>query len=204
MRSLLSPVLVAGVLFLVWASPALAAGEREKAFEVGQRACSMLMKTLKGELKATMAEGGPAAAVHVCSGKAQALTAQVARDAAVKDLTLKRTALGIRNPQNAPDPEEREALEAYQASLDKGEALEAKLEDRGDSYRFVTPILMGNLCMVCHGDPDRISGRVREIIRERYPNDEAVGFVPGQLRGMFSVTIPKKSISAMPDTPGPS
>ena len=50
---------------------------------------------------------------------------------------------------------------------------------------YVEPILLQPLCTACHGE--KISKEVAIIIDEMYPEDQAVGFKTGDLRGVFWV-----------------
>jgi hypothetical protein len=54
------------------------------------------------------------------------------------------------------------------------------------------PILAMDLCMKCHGADDRIPDEVKEALAKAYPEDEARGFAPGDIRGQFWVEIPAK------------
>jgi hypothetical protein len=48
------------------------------------------------------------------------------------------------------------------------------------------------LCAACHGDPDKLDPRVRHELADRYPNDHALNFRTGELRGWFWAEVPKK------------
>jgi len=39
------------------------------------------------------------------------------------------------------------------------------------------------MCVACHGGPEQISPEVKSKLSELYPNDKAVNYQPGQLRG---------------------
>ena len=63
-----------------------------------------LKSTLQARLMETMSEGGPLAAMEVCASVAQKLTQSLADDHGIQ---MRRTALRVRNPANAPDRFER-------------------------------------------------------------------------------------------------
>jgi hypothetical protein len=42
------------------------------------------------------------------------------------------------------------------------------------------------VCLVCHGE--NIAPNIQAKLAELYPNDKAIGFNVGELRGAFSVT----------------
>ena len=44
------------------------------------------------------------------------------------------------------------------------------------------------MCTACHGSPDQISPEVKAKLAELYPNDKAVNYKLGELRGAVVVT----------------
>lgn len=110
-------------------------------------------------------------------------------DAAQIDFS--RTALGVRNPADAPDAWERQQMEQMSFMLDAGvdpETLEiAEIVTEGDTkiFRWMRPILMTDSCLACHGEA--IDPRVKLLLGQEYPLDEATGYAAGQLGGAYSV-----------------
>ena len=62
-----------------------------RAEEIGRQAADRLLTALKSELMDALRDGGPPAAVDVCAGRAQALTAEITRDLGIPGLAIKRT-----------------------------------------------------------------------------------------------------------------
>ena len=58
-----------------------------------------------------------------------------------------------------------------------------------DLVGYVEPIVTQPLCLTCHGDVQDPALAAR--IKDEYPEDEATGFQPGDLRGVFWVTYPE-------------
>jgi hypothetical protein len=54
---------------------------------------------------------------------------------------------------------------------------------------YVEPITIQPPCLACHGT--QLDAAVRQKLAELYPEDRATGFAPGELRGMFWVTVPE-------------
>jgi len=52
------------------------------------------------------------------------------------------------------------------------------------------PIRLKGECQMCHGPADSIDEEVLAAIGENYPEDQAVGFAEGDLRGWFWVLAP--------------
>ena len=148
------------------------------------------MTNLKGELQRALKEEGPVGAISVCNEAAPAVTRAVA---AKHGWEVGRTALRLRNQDNAPDEWERGVLEDFVAQREAGADPKAlsvtKVVNRdGEAIlRYMKAIpLAEKPCAVCHGtnvDPD-----LRAEILEFYPEDEAVGFKPGEIRGAFTMS----------------
>ena len=154
------------------------------AAEVARAAAGELVGTLLPELAAAMERGGAVEAVGVCADRAQELTAGVeARYAGVR---LRRTSLRVRNPVNRPDAYEREWMESVTTPAASSEVVGV---GAGAELRYVQPLVMGELCLRCHGPASEIDSGVRAVLAERYPEDEAVGFAVGELRGVVSVRV---------------
>jgi hypothetical protein len=58
---------------------------------------------------------------------------------------------------------------------------------RGTGY--VEPIYLSPLCVTCHGEA--VEPALLERIRALYPDDAAVGFRVGELRGLFWAIAPR-------------
>ena len=153
-------------------------------------AVSSLQKSLKEELIQALKVHGPEKAIDVCHLSAPTIAAATSEKSGAH---VGRTALKVRNPSNAPDDFERRVMEDFAAKLSRGvkprniEYAEfLKDEDGKKTFRYMKPIIMlEKPCGACHGDS--ISAEVTAAIAERYPNDQAVGFKPGELRGAFTV-----------------
>ncbi len=142
------------------------------------------MKTLKGELMAGMAAGGPEQAISTCSEKAPALSAKNAKE---KGWQVGRTSLKPRNPDNAPDEWERKILESFEQQKKDGadpKTLEAETTIDGE-YRYMKAIPTAALCLTCHGS--EIPPSLQTKLETLYPHDQAIGYHEGDLRGAFTL-----------------
>jgi hypothetical protein len=105
-------------------------------------------------------------------------------------LDFSRTALTVRNPANAADDWERQQLEQMSFLLDAGidpETMEvAAVVEEGDekSFRWMRPIIVRESCLACHGE--NIDPRIRLLVGQEYPTDDATGYSEGQLIGAYS------------------
>ncbi len=150
-----------------------------------------LMLSLQGELFAAMKEGGPVKALDVCRVRAPEIAVATAAGTPWK---IARTAFKVRNPSNAADAWETAKLEEFRKRLAAGEEMPALetyevVESEGRAtFRYMKAIGTASPCLACHGaalKPD-VAAKVKEL----YPEDQAVGFATGQLRGAFTLSRP--------------
>jgi hypothetical protein len=148
-----------------------------EAVATAKAATTELFSRLFARLQGAVEEVGLAAAIDVCRLEAPAIAKAVSEE---RDLRVGRTSHRLRNPANAP-PE-------WVADL---EAKEPRIYVHSDGRTGVTlPIVAKALCTKCHGAADEIPPEVGEALAQAYPEDDARGFAPGDLRGQFWVEIP--------------
>jgi hypothetical protein len=182
------------------------AGDSDPAQLAAARAVTKdLAQKLKSELMRAMAERGPIAAIEVCKTMAPLLADKAGT---AYGLTVRRTALRVRNPANAPDEWERTVLLEFAAQLKAGvdpakiEHAETVTDATGASeFRYMRAIpMMATPCLACHGAPEP---SLKKEIARLYPQDRATGFKPGDLRGAYSVRAPAAA-QAPPIAPAPA
>lgn len=199
LRSL--PVFVAGLLAGACASerPALTPEREARVVEVGRRAAGVLVAELGPRLQAHVAEEGPAGALAYCAAEAQDLTRRAQEDLGA-GIEVKRTSFRYRNPANAPDSLEAAALERFQTAVEAGDSLPDHLVQVAgeEAYRYYRPLVVGPVCVRCHGPADSLNREVRALLRERYPQDRATGYRVGDFRGVIRVTVPAATVGSAP------
>jgi hypothetical protein len=173
--------LLAGVL--------AAAGDEAAALERARELTAKLAATLMPRLQQEIAAHGTAQALTVCAEVAQPMTAEAAAEGA----SMRRVSLRARNFADRPDPFERRVLEELQAAHVAGtlpvERYEIVDSAEGREMRYFKPIVVQPLCLRCHGEPASFEPEARARLAELYPDDEAVGYREGDLRGAVSVRI---------------
>lgn len=149
------------------------------------------MQTLKQELQAGMQAGGPVNAISVCNLTAPAIASTYS---ARNGWDVGRTSLKLRNPDNAPDAWERSVLEAFEKRKEAGED-PAKMEfyevvrqDDVSEIRYMKAIPTAGLCLACHGE--QLDSIVKARLETLYPEDQALGYRAGDIRGAFTITQP--------------
>ena len=158
----------------------------EELQAVGLAAIQEGFGLLTSNLTAALARGGTTEALPFCKVEALPLTASVGE---AYDLELRRVALQVRNPANRASPRAAEIFESMRATMAQGRALEPVVEMIGDDPVLYAPIILNNpLCLVCHGTPNQqIAPGTMDLLADLYPDDEAVGFQMGDLRGLWEV-----------------
>ena len=157
----------------------------ELLMSAATRLLAAFRKELKTELMAALNEGGPENAVSVCQVRAP----QIADAHSSEFWTIKRVTDRNRNIDNLADQHELSIMARFTDTTDSAPEFifEWSDTDDGKMFRYYKPIVTAPLCMKCHGAPDDISLAVKEILAKAYPQDRAVGYKPGELRGMFVV-----------------
>lgn len=140
----------------------------------------MLASTLKGELMSAIRSGGPVSAIDVCHTRAPAIAAQVSAEQGVQ---IGRTSHKLRNGTNTGP--------SWMQAVVEGQVAEPHaFADAEGELAIAYPIMLENGCVICHGQPAQIAPAVQDAIAVQYPEDEATGFTPGDLRGWLWVEVP--------------
>jgi hypothetical protein len=146
-------------------------------------------KSLGGALKARLQQaikhGGLEAGVEECKLVAEPIAESLSNEG----WTVGRTALRVRNPNNTPDSWEQTQLANFAEQLSQklpGPFEALHVDEQTGELRYMKAIQTGQVCTACHGN--NIAPDVYHAIKKAYPNDEAIGFDVGSLRGAFSLT----------------
>jgi hypothetical protein len=148
--------------------------------ELVATAVNALASEMMGELTAALDSGDAGAAIAVCKEKAPDVAAHIKETYGVQ---IGRTSHRLRNAGNvAPgwaDP--------YVADLTEDPTY---VVGPNGELGALLPIKMKAECQMCHGPVEGIDEGVMAAISEVYPDDQALGFVEGDLRGWFWVEAP--------------
>ena len=157
-----------------------------------REAAGQLQQELGTTLMTALQAGGPAEAIDVCNVEASIIAARLSEQTGAR---VGRTALGLRNPANAPDADARTVLAAFQRDLAAGAAAPPEHFETGPdgSARYMSAIVTQPLCLACHGA--ELAPEVAAAIARYYPSDQATGFAAGDLRGAFLIEWPAPSAS---------
>lgn len=176
--------------------PEVSSEEGARVARIAEPAATSLLRTLVEGLTGAIQEGGSGYAIEYCSTEAIPLTRMV-QAGLEGSLDLKRTSFRYRNPDNAPDEAEEEALRFFEdAILRDGEAPSHFVQRASEvELRYYRPIFVGEVCLRCHGARESLDEDVRSILLERYPEDLATGYHVGDFRGVVRVSVPKEQLT---------
>ncbi len=158
---------------------------------ISEQAQSQLISNLQNAI----AEQGVAEAVEYCKINATSILDSVALD---DGIIIRRVSNRFRNPDDQPNEEEEQLLEAYEYNSEQGIESDPNIQkfENGEVYLYTKAIVISKgLCLSCHGNQNtEIEGETLEKINALYPDDKATGHQMGDLRGMWSIRIPKKAV----------
>jgi hypothetical protein len=173
-------------------STAIAGGAEDANVAEAKGIVKRFAETLQGELQTAMKEGGPVKAIEICQQRAPAIAQALSEETG---WDVGRTSLKVRNAaRNAPDDWERQVLVRFDERQAAGEDVqpmafsEVVEADGQKTFRFMKAIPAGDVCMACHGTA--ITPEVAAALDAAYPDDQARGYTPGQVRGAFTLSKP--------------
>ena len=151
------------------------------------------IQSVGGKLKHTLMQkvkkGGLADAADFCSTEAGNLAKEAAKTLP-EGVSVKRITNKPRNSLNKATIENLKVLADIELKMEEGKTPQMvvkKLEN--NHYQVYKPLIIGAKCLNCHGDSTTRNEEAYKIIHAKYPNDKAIGYKKGELRGAFLVDI---------------
>lgn len=146
-------------------------------------------------LQNAVAEKGVPGAIEFCNVQALPILAEVGEKYGVE---IRRASNRYRNPTDQPTEEEKSILDAYEYNAESGNKSEPNIQkfENGEVYLYTKAIVIpGEFCLSCHGEPGKeIKEETLQKLADLYPQDNAKGHTIGDLRGMWSIKIPKREV----------
>jgi hypothetical protein len=173
------------------AAPAFA--DEAKLLEEGRGIAMKMPPKLLEVLDAEIKKGGHAEAMTVCRDKAPQMAKNLSEQSG---WAIRRVSLKNRNPKAVPDAWEKSVLEEFDRRAAAGEkptSLEkSEIVADGDKkyFRYMKALPTQDLCLNCHGTPDRLDAAVQAKLKELYPDDKAVGYSLAEIRGAITIKKP--------------
>ena len=173
-------------LFACKTNQALPERERQVLIQRGVDISRTVTAAMMGKLLPQMQQSGPISAIKFCSTQAVATTDSLSKQERV---SISRVSHLTRNPNNTANGYELELINNYISQLKENKTLTPTLLAQQSKNTFYAPIVIQMpTCLKCHGKVGTdIGSDVHQAIQELYPNDKAVGFEQGQLRGLFKI-----------------
>lgn len=162
-----------------------------KGEEVAKAALAVTQQTFQKELmKAIQSEGVPGAITY-CNTNAMDIVRKLEDSL---NISIKRVTDKPRNPADSLTGIEKEIWEAY--AYAPANAASQIQELNPTELIFTKPILISSgVCLNCHGKiGEELTEKNHQLISGLYPSDSATGYKLGDLRGMWRLVIPKKTV----------
>ncbi|NLC71691.1 MAG: DUF3365 domain-containing protein, partial [Desulfuromonadaceae bacterium] len=107
---------------------------------------------------------------------------------------LRQVSNRFRNPDNAPDPYEKEGLSRLHQDSEREEAYAMTSVEGKPVLRYLRPFRAKMSCLQCHGKPEEAP----DFIHANYPakSDNAYHYKTGELIGAASIIIPMEKVQA--------
>lgn len=162
-----------------------------KGEELAKAALEITQQTFQQELMQAVKTEGVPGAINYCNLNAMEIVKKLEDSL---EISIKRVTNKTRNPADSLTGVEKEIWEAY--SYDPTKASAQIQEFSETELIFTKPILIGSgLCLNCHGQiGNEITTENYSLIHQLYPDDQATGYQLGDLRGMWRLIIPKKTV----------
>lgn len=169
---------------------ALTEKEKQEYAKKGSEISQATFKALSEKLTEQMKLGGPAQAIPFCNVEAIPLTQKLSDEF---NVTIKRTSDKLRNQENKPSERELEIINNYNKLIAEKKEITPIVEvDNNNNKHFYAPIILKANCLACHGKVEEfVSLKTDSIIKSLYPNDKAIGYNEGDLRGLWSIEFKK-------------
>ncbi len=154
--------------------------------EAADKKIESFTASLKAALGEAIRDGGPAHAINICSEFAPEIGMSHSKDG----WFISRVSEKSRNKDNEADSIQLSILEMFKYP-ETGPPFvgESRMVNDQKAYFYYKPIYVAELCLKCHGPRDKLASDVVKKLAELYPEDEAVGYAVGDLRGMFVVEV---------------
>ncbi|HSF52152.1 MAG TPA: DUF3365 domain-containing protein [Algoriphagus sp.] len=167
----------------------------EEAMIWGDSITTEAQTQLMSKLQNAIAENGTVGAIEFCNVQALPILQEISNKYEVQ---IRRVSNRYRNPADLPNEEEKPLLDAYEFTAEGNGKSDPNIQkfENGEVFLYTKPIVIpGGLCLSCHGEPGKdIEEKTLQKLNELYPQDQAKNHKLGDLRGMWSVRIPKKEV----------
>lgn len=155
--------------------------------EMGMQYAQGTQKVLGKTLMATIQEKGVVGAVEFCNERAYPLTDSMSTN---YNAQIRRVSDKPRNPNNKANALELAHIETFKKTLALGDTITPIVTEENGKVHFYYPIVTQALCLNCHGTLGKtMTHDVVQHLSQLYPNDQATGYGPDEVRGIWSIVF---------------
>lgn len=145
--------------------------------------------TLMQEVSSAIEKDGIKDAIDYCNVNANKIVQELSEEYGVE---IKRTSLKLRNAKNYPTNDEKLVLDFFANQHVSGKDCNGQLSKVDGVYKYYYPIYVMDKCTQCHGiKGEGLNKKAAKKLEELYPNDQALGYQAGDLRGMWVLSFTK-------------
>ncbi len=162
-----------------------------KGEEIAKQSLNITQQTFQQALTTAVEEQGVAGAITYCNTNAMEMVKKLEDSLGI---SIKRVTNKPRNPADSLSGIEKEIWEAYEYAPASASGQIQELSST--ELIYTKPILISaGLCLNCHGRVgEELATENHQLITELYPADQATGYQLGDLRGMWRLVVPKKTV----------
>ncbi len=156
--------------------------------ERGDDLVSSAKQTISTALVGAMEKGGVKYAATFCNVAAYPIVDSLST---AHRATIRRVSDKPRNPKDAMDEEESKVFSFFKEKLKQpnAELMPIVMQTNDSTVSYYSPIKISMpTCLKCHGEVGKdVKTEDYAILKTLYPDDKAIGYKQGDLRGMFSI-----------------
>ncbi|RLD64846.1 MAG: hypothetical protein DRI95_10005 [Bacteroidetes bacterium] len=151
----------------------------------GKEIYQLTGKTLVGKVKKAIKEDGPFGAIDFCKLKAYPLTDSLSK---LYQAEITRVAIKYRNLNSKANKQEEKVINDYIKQLSQNIELKPIVIAEKEIIHYYAPIKVEHACLTCHGNPgSNIPDTLYNHIKNLYPDDIAIDFKEGDIRGIWRI-----------------
>jgi hypothetical protein len=163
-----------------------------KYLELGDDLVGETKRKISTTLVDAMEKGGVKYAAQFCNLVAYPIVDSISK---VHHARIRRVSDKPRNPKDAMNDDEQKvfALFKAKAQMPNAELKPIVMQHDDGTVGYYAPIKISMpTCLKCHGEVGKdVKAEDYKVLKSLYPNDVAVGYKEGDLRGMFSIRFSK-------------
>lgn len=163
-----------------------------KYLEMGDDIVGETKRKISTTLMEAMEKGSVKYAAQFCNLVAYPIVDSMSK---AHNARIRRVSDRPRNPKDAMDEDEKKVFAMFKEKMSQPNAeVKPILVQYGDgTVGYYTPIKISMpVCLKCHGEVGKdITTEDYAELKRLYPEDKAVGYKEGELRGMFSIRFTK-------------